>query len=181
MELAVFLLFAALTLGSATVVVLHRNPIYSVMSMVLTLVSLAVLFVLLGAPFIAALQVLLYTGAILVLFLFVIMLLNVQRESSAGWTNAGQVTGAALAALVFAGIVGWLSWGAYGGRAAPALSEEAVALRPLAELLFSVYLLPFEIIGLLLLVAVVAATVVARRPEPPLPGGEQVAAPEGEP
>jgi len=76
MELAVFAIFAFLALASAIVVVAHRNPVYSTMSLVVTLVSTAVLFVLLGSPFLAALQVLLYTGAILVLFLFVIMLLD---------------------------------------------------------------------------------------------------------
>ncbi|HEY8022432.1 MAG TPA: NADH-quinone oxidoreductase subunit J, partial [Thermoanaerobaculia bacterium] len=79
METAVFLVFAALAVGSAVVVVAHRNPIYSTMSLVLTLFSIAVLFVLLGAPFLAALQILIYAGAILVLFLFVVMLLNIQR------------------------------------------------------------------------------------------------------
>lgn len=165
MELAVFALFAFLALASAIVVVLHRNPVYSVMSMVVTLVALAALFVLLGAPFIAALQVLLYTGAILVLFLFVIMLLNVQRESASGWTNPGQVAGAAISSLVFAGVLGWLSWDAYAGRVLAPLTPESVALKRLSQLLFSDYLLPFEIIGLLLLAAVVAATVLARRPE----------------
>jgi NADH-quinone oxidoreductase subunit J len=69
METVIFLLFAALAVASSLVVVVHRNPVYSTMSLVVTLFSVAVLFVLLGAPFIAALQILIYTGAILVLFL----------------------------------------------------------------------------------------------------------------
>jgi len=81
MEIAVFALFAFLAVISAIVVVSHRNPVYAVMSLVITLISLAVLFVLLGAPFIAAIQVLVYAGAILVLFLFVIMLLNVEEDA----------------------------------------------------------------------------------------------------
>ncbi|MGH7858980.1 MAG: NADH-quinone oxidoreductase subunit J, partial [Candidatus Binatia bacterium] len=76
MELAAFAVFALLALGSALVVVFHRNPVYSTMALVVTLLATAALFVMLGSPFLAALQVLLYTGAILVLFLFVIMLLN---------------------------------------------------------------------------------------------------------
>jgi len=104
METAVFLLFAFLAVASSGVVVAHKNPVYSTMGLVLTLFSVAVLFVLLGAPFLAALQILIYAGAIVVLFLFVLML-------------------------------------------------------------FAEYLLPFEIVGLLLLVAVIAATVLARRPE----------------
>lgn len=175
MELAVFVVFALLAVGSAIVVVAHKNPVYSTMSMVLTLVSLAVLFVLLGAPFIGALQVLLYTGAILVLFLFVLMLLNVQRESSAGMTNPVQVGAAVLSGLVFLGVVATLSWRTSAGATPPALSPERVSVRALAHELFSVYLLPFEIIGLLLLVAVVAATVLARKPD----AGETT--PEGAP
>lgn len=80
MEAAVFWLFTLLAVGSALVVVTHRNPVYSTMSLVVTLFSTAVLFVLLGAPFLAALVVLIYAGAIVVLFLFVLMLLNVGRE-----------------------------------------------------------------------------------------------------
>src|SRR6185295_4036771 len=82
METAIFLLFALLALGSALVVVAHKNPVYSTMALVVTLFSVAVLFVLLGSPFIGVLQVLVYTGAIVVLFLFVIMLLNIGREES---------------------------------------------------------------------------------------------------
>ena len=77
MELLVFLIFAFLAVASALVVVAHKNPVYSTMALVVTLFSVAVLFVLLGAPFIGVLQVLIYTGAIVVLFLFVIMLLNI--------------------------------------------------------------------------------------------------------
>ena len=163
-ELVVFVLFAALALGSAIVVVAHRNPVYSTMSLVATLFSTAVLFVLLGAPFIAALQILLYTGAILVLFLFVIMLLNVQRERGAIGRSPVQSWGAAICGLVLVGMLASLTWAAYGDTHAGEIDAELVSLEALAAKLFDSYLLPFEIIGLLLLVAVVAATVVARRP-----------------
>ena len=163
MELAAFALFAIVALASAIVVVAHRNPVYSTMSLVVTLLATAGLFVLLGAPFLAVLQVLLYTGAIVVLFLFVIMLLNVGRERPAvGRSPQAWVAG--LGALVLFGALARLIWDAYGDAEAPRLTEEFVATRGLAELLFSTSLLPFEIIGLLLLVAVVAASWVARRP-----------------
>ena len=138
MELAIFAIFALTSLVSAILVVAHRNPVYSTMSLVLTLLSTAVLFVLLGSPLLAVLQILLYTGAILVLFLFVIMLF---------------------------GALARLFWEAHGATVTPDLTAEFVASKGLAELLFSTYLLPFEIIGLLLLVAVVAASWVARRAE----------------
>ena len=163
-DTVLFALFALLALGSAIVVVAHRNPVYSVMSLVLTLVSLAALFVLLGAPFIAALQVLIYTGAILVLFLFVLMLLNVQREGIATTGGAGQLWGTALAAAAFAGVLGMLVWRTYGALPPAPLPPALVSVRGLARALFTVYLLPFEVVGLLLLAAIVAATVLARRP-----------------
>lgn len=169
MELAIFLLFAALALGSAVVVVTHRNPVYSTMSLVVTLVSLAALFVLLGAPFIAALQVLIYTGAILVLFLFVLMLLNVGREEI-GPGRWGQKVAAGVGGLIFGGMVLVLVWRSYGRLALGPLSPELVSLDALAADLFGDYLLTFELVGLLLLVAVIAATVVARKAPAAEPG-----------
>ncbi len=162
MEVAVFAVFALLAVVSALLVVAHRNPVYSTMSLVVTLLALAVLFVLLGAPLLAALQVLVYTGAILVLFLFVLMLLNVGREteSDSGWI---QRLGALAAAGAFGLLLALLLWSRYRGFALPAIGRDEVALEPLARQLLTTYLLPFEIVGLLLLAAVVAATALARR------------------
>jgi NADH-quinone oxidoreductase subunit J len=147
------------------VVVGHRNPVYSTMALVVTLLATAALFVMLGSPFLAALQVLLYTGAILVLFLFVIMLLNIGRERPAGARTSPQTWVAGVGALVLFGVLARLFSEAHGADEARALTAEFTSSRGVAELLFSTYLLPFEIIGLLLLVAVVAASWVARRPE----------------
>ncbi|MFP3940300.1 MAG: NADH-quinone oxidoreductase subunit J [Thermoanaerobaculia bacterium] len=167
MELAVFCLFGFLALGSAVVVVLHRDPVKSTLSLVLTLFSTAVLFVLLGAPFIGVLQVLIYTGAIVVLFLFVVMLLNLQREARRSEPGGGlQKVLAGLGAVVFgaATVVG--VWRATAGASTERLSEGFVDLEGFAQDLFARYLLPFEIVGLLLLVAVIGAYIAARRPEP---------------
>jgi len=164
MELAVFLIFAFLALASAVVVVLHRNPVYSVMSLVVTLISLAVLFVLLGAPFIAALQVLVYTGAILVLFLFVLMLLNVEAEAPEAGSRRIRRWVAVISATTFSVLLGVFFWSRFASFQLAPLTREQVSVRALAAELFSTYLLPFEIIGLLLLAAVVAATMLARKP-----------------
>jgi NADH-quinone oxidoreductase subunit J len=163
MELAIFLIFAALSVVSAVVVVTHKNPVYATLSLVLTLFSVAVLFVLLGAPFLGVLQILVYAGAIVVLFLFVIMLLNIQREEHQASGNAVQRVVAIAAALAFFLMLAGLLRRAGSPELAP-LTENMVGLRPLARELFSAYLLPFEIVGLLLLVAVIGATVVAKRP-----------------
>lgn len=167
METAVFVIFALFAVASAILVVAHRNPVYSTMSLVATLFSVAVLFVLLGAPFLAALQLLIYAGAIVVLFLFVIMLLNIQREESPQAGQPGQRWAALLGAAVFCGMLGTLFWRTRADLAQGPLSEQLVSLHGLAAELFSEYLLPFEIVGLLLLVAVIGATVVARRPPAP--------------
>ena len=163
MELVVFALFAALAVVSALVVVTHRNPVFSTLSLVVTLVSLAVLFVLLGSPFLAAIQVLVYTGAILVLFLFVIMLLNIGREEPAAGTGRGQKVAAGMAGTLFGTLLLLLLWAAYGGTDVGPVTAALVDLKPLARELLSTYLLPFEMVGLLLLAAVIAATVLARR------------------
>jgi NADH-quinone oxidoreductase subunit J len=164
MEMAIFLLFAALSVGFAIVVVAHPHPVKSTMSMVVVLFCLAVLFVLLGAPFLAALQVLLYTGAILVLFLFVIMLLNVGRERTAVTPRLAQRWGALVASAFFAGFLGMLLWRNSEGVMPAPLSEDFRSVKRLAWELFTTWLLPFELVGLLLLVAVVAAYVLARTP-----------------
>jgi NADH:ubiquinone oxidoreductase subunit 6 (subunit J) len=143
MEIAIFLLFAATALVSAVVVIAHRNPVYATMSLVVTLVATAGLFLMLGSPFLAALQVLLYTGAILVLFLFVIMLLNVQRERAR--RRPGAVLGRGGLVLVGMLAAHWprTRHRRRGSARARVASWPWQALRQ--------YLLPFEIIGLLLL------------------------------
>jgi NADH-quinone oxidoreductase subunit J len=167
MEMVIFLIFAALALGSSLVVVAHKNPIYSTMSLVLTLFSVAVLFVMLGAPFVGVLQVLIYTGAIVVLFLFVIMLLNLQagqRRDGSGMAGQSLQMIVALGGAVLFGLLVALALGRTGLPPVQTLTADMVSLKLLSRQLFTEYLLPFEIVGLLLLVAVIGATVVARRP-----------------
>jgi NADH-quinone oxidoreductase subunit J len=167
METLIFALFALLAVGSSIVVVTHKSPIYSTLSLVLTLLSMAVLFVLLGAPFLGAVQVLVYAGAIVVLFLFVIMLLNVQKEETAHVDRGAQLWTAIVGVIAFLGMF-WLAfWRTglrIGGPAPQPLTPEFVDLKGVAAELFGPYLLPFEMVGLLLLVAVIGATVAARRP-----------------
>jgi NADH-quinone oxidoreductase subunit J len=164
METVIFLIFAVMAVASSLVVVVHKSPVYATMSLVLTLFSVAVLFVLLGAPFLGALQILVYAGAIVVLFLFVIMLLNLQKSEDS--RSGVQLAVAILGALIFVGMAGLVFWRTGAPDLKP-LTQDLVSLKNLATALFSDYLLPFEIVGLLLLVAVVGATVAARRaPEP---------------
>ena len=164
MEMLTFLVFAALALGSSIVVVAHKNPVYSTMSLVLTLFSVAVLFVMLGAPFVGVLQVLIYTGAIVVLFLFVIMLLNVGREDTQRSGLSLQLAAAAGGAVIFFLLLVAFAFRSADLPALPPLTAALVDIKALSRNLFTEYLLPFEIVGLLLLVATIGATVVARKP-----------------
>lgn len=164
MHPVIFGILAALLVLSALGVVLARSPIRSAMSLVVTLFLLAVTFLFLDAPLVAVLQIIVYAGAIMVLFLFVIMLLNLQHDPPVPRHNA--ILGLALggvSVLLFAGA--WLlRFGAAGAPGLPAAapegfgSTESIALR-----LFTQHLLAFEITGLLLLVAVVGAVVLAKR------------------
>jgi NADH-quinone oxidoreductase subunit J len=166
MELVIFALFALVALGAALLVVLHPDPVKSTLSLVVTLFATGVLFVLLGAPFIGTLQVLVYTGAIVVLFLFVVMLLNLQRESRTARSAGPQTIFALLGAVAFAAVAAVALWRDSGDAVTPPLTETFVDVREFAAELFARYLLTFEIVGVLLLVAVIAAYIIAKRPEP---------------
>ena len=159
-----FLVLAVVLVASALTVVLHPNPVKSAMALVVTLFVLAVVFVFLEAHMIAALQVIVYAGAIMVLFLFVIMLLNLrddaprQRAPGHAMLSLGAWLGGAVMAAELAWVFLHTSFGApvaapqgYGGAEGVARS------------LFTDFLLPFELTSLLLLVAVVGAVVLAQR------------------
>jgi NADH-quinone oxidoreductase subunit J len=167
-ELA-FLLLAAALLASALAVVLHPNPVKCAMALVVTLFLQAVVFVLLDAHMIAALQVIVYAGAIMVLFLFVIMLLNLQSDDPEGLRRPHHVVlrvGAWLGGGVLGAELVMLFLGQAFAPRAPAVDGYGTAL-PVARALFTDYLLPFELTGLLLLVAVIGPVILARRTEKP--------------
>ncbi len=159
-----FYLFSALTLLCGFLVVANpfsRNPVTSAMFLVLTIVSMAGLFVLLHAFFLAAVQVLVYAGAVIVLFLFVIMLLDLKEEQRRKFNVFGVASGvisvAAIAAIFIKAI---LETGPPTGAAAPALEG---ATQPLGRMLFTDYLLPFEILSVLLLVAMVGVILLSKK------------------
>ena len=162
--IVLFYAFGALALVSALAMVLQRNPTYSAFALVLVMCSLAVIFGLLGSPFIAALQVIVYAGAVMVLFLFVLMLLNVQREVPARSPGGSlRLVAAALAGLLVAE-VGSVLWRAGLGPAAAGYEASTAKMAPL---LFSYrYLYAFEATSVLILAALVGAVVLARRSAP---------------
>lgn len=164
-----FYVFAFLTLVCGFLVVLNpfsSNPVTSAMFLVLTIASLAGLFVLLHAFFLAAVQILVYAGAVMVLFLFVIMLLDLPAEEKRKIKKAGVILGLiSVGAILVIALQSLLP--ARNGGASPLSSETAPTLEggtlPLGRLLFSQYVLPFEIISLLLLVAMVGVILLSKK------------------
>ncbi len=160
MELIVFYAVAAIAVGSALVAVSHRNPIVNVLSLVVTFFCVAVCYALLGASFLAAAQILVYAGAILVLFLFVVMLLNAPEEQATAESRPVQrVAGFALAAAAAIGGVLLLAATPSALRGSPP-DGNAIAL---GRLFVGPYLFAFELISVLLLTALVGALVLVKR------------------
>ena len=155
---------AGLAILFACVMVVHRHPVKSVLALVVSFFALAVTFVLLSAPLIAAVQVIVYAGAILVLFLFVLMLLNVPAEvrQTPGRPIHHTLSAGAIVAFAAALLAALRSYGATAVPPSRAPSDPA-DLAPLARLLFSDHLLSFEALSILLLAALVGAFALARR------------------
>jgi NADH-quinone oxidoreductase subunit J len=157
-----FILFAGLAIGCALAVVAQRNPLYSAISLIGVFISLACLYVTFAAPFIAAVQVIVYAGAIMVLVVFVIMLLNVEQEER-GRTRLKFLvpTAVALAAILIAEVA-FILFSVQGVPQTAAASDIGVT-HSIGSQLFTRYLLPFEITSILLLMAIVGAMTLARR------------------
>lgn len=166
MEAVVFYLFAALGILAALGVVIARSAVRSALSLALVFLALAAMYVLLNAPFLAVAQIMIYAGAVLILFLFVIMVLNPRLDIVGGRTNAQTV-----AAIIFTVALGVLLSVTFAtGVLAPAtgiFTPDFVAaaghVQVIGALLFTDFLLPFEIASLLLLIAIVGAMTLARR------------------
>jgi NADH-quinone oxidoreductase subunit J len=163
LELAGFYVLAVLLIAASLSVILARSAVYSALALVAALFLMAVLFLGLSAPMVGVLQVLVYAGAIMVLFLFVIMLLNpgaVEKRSFLAWGLTSTV--AALLALELIAIM--LPYqreaGGFGGRP---VKEDFGSPESLGLSLFNDYVLPFEVASVLLLVAIVGAVVLAKR------------------
>ena len=170
MEAAVFVVCAVIVLGGALGVILSHNPVHAALSLVATLFAVAVLFIAQDAQFLAAVQVIVYAGAIVVLFVFVIMLLGVDAaDDLAVEPLAGQRPGAVVVGLVALGLslVVLLAAGStVTGQAATdaAVSADVPNITQIGRLLFTDWVFAFEATAILLTVAVVGAVVLARRP-----------------
>lgn len=163
MDVLLFTVFALIAVVGAVSLVLQRHPISSALSLVTVMVSLAVLFLLLGAEFIAAAQLVVYSGAIMVLFTFVIMLLNAGAEHKSTKAGLAQFLGLPLVGVLLV-LIGWVivdatadakavKFGAFTGGGPKQVGWE----------MFTRYLLPFEVTSILILIAIAGAVVLARK------------------
>src|SRR5262245_27791584 len=171
-EVITFYALAGLAVFASALVVGQRNPMYSVLFIIAAFAALAGLYIQLDAPFVAVAQIIIYAGAIMVLFLFVVMLLNAPQEDAAEWDRAPPLRrpgvarfGSFLAAL----LVIQLAWallraGDLGGFVAGRGDTEVItSVRELGRVLFTDYLFAFEATSILILVAMLGAVVLARR------------------
>ncbi|MFL6255654.1 MAG: NADH-quinone oxidoreductase subunit J [Pyrinomonadaceae bacterium] len=165
-----FVLFGAMALGCAVAMVAQRNPLYSAISLVGVFVSLASLYLTLQAPFIAAIQVIVYAGAIMVLVIFVIMLLNVEEEVRKPVRLHYLIPVGVLLAAVLVGEAAFMLQLGNTVTPAPALpaSADVGLTASIGTGMFTKYLLPFEVTSVLLLMALVGAITLARQGRTPL-------------
>jgi NADH-quinone oxidoreductase subunit J len=164
MLVLLFILFAALAIGCALAVVAQRNPLYSAISLIGVFISLACLYVMLAAPFIAAVQVIVYAGAIMVLVVFVIMLLNVEQEEHRRSRMKFLVPAAVVLAAILIAEATFIIYFVEKSPVKPTSSVSDIGLTSsIGGSLFTSYLLPFEITSILLLMAIVGAMTLARR------------------
>ena len=164
MDLILFLIFAAIALVCAINVVVQTHPISSAVSLIGVMGSLAILYLLLGAEFIAAAQVIVYAGAVMVLFVFVIMLLNAGKESSKGQSFTVQLLGVPVL-IALLGLLAFFARQHVAARGHGALRRipGRHSRRAVGKALFTTYLLPFEATSVLILIAIIGAVVLARK------------------
>ena len=164
MNLAFFFVFSAIAVICAISVVLQRHPISSALSLVGVMGSLAVLYLQLGGEFIAMAQIIVYAGAVMVLFIFVIMLLNAgaeQRTGKASWT--APILGVP-AMLIFVAFAAWFFQRGFSNAGTVKFGDfTGGSAMEIGKALFTTYLLPFEVTSVLILIAIVGAIVLARK------------------
>jgi NADH-quinone oxidoreductase subunit J len=163
-----FFLFALIAVAGAIMLIIAREPIHSALSLILVMVSLAALYLMLGAEFISAVQIIVYAGAIMVLFVFVIMLLNAGIEERTNYSQMAKYAGLPLAIFLLFALAHWMANSAIGAtvaNGAGAPNQAAVSTRELSSMLFKKYLFPFEATSILILIAILGALVLAKRPE----------------
>jgi len=162
MHLALFLIFAIFCLGGAINLLLQTHPINSALSLIVVMSSLAVLYLLLGAEFLAIAQIIVYAGAVMVLFTFVVMLLNVGEEEKTHGSKIAKAVGFPAVAVIL-GVIATIILQAQKQLGHVSLSDGITTTQELSRVLFHDLLLPFELTSVLILVAILGAVALARK------------------
>lgn len=162
MDQILFYLFSALALGSASYFVFAKNPLYSILSLIITFFTIAALYILLNAQFLGIIQIIVYAGAIMVLFLYVLMMLNLNKEDESKKNTINKFVGILTAGLLFIGMLG-----AYKGFKTGGIAQNVDAsvglTKNLGKLLFNEYVLPFELASILILAGIVGAVLIGKK------------------
>ena len=159
----IFLYFAVVIVLSAVLMITRRNPVHSVLFMLLLFFHIAGIFVLLNAEFLAAVQLIVYAGAILILYLFVVMLLNVDRESEAARANRFWPWMTAFGLIIAAEIALLVARGSFPAEAGRTLTSPGAGVNALGMELYTKYLVPFEVASVILLVGLIGAVMLAKK------------------
>jgi NADH-quinone oxidoreductase subunit J len=167
-DLIVFWVFAPISVGSAIAMLFQRNAIHAALFLIVNFFTLAVFYLVLGAPFLFAVQIIVYAGAIMVLFLFVIMLLGVDRDESLverlrGQRSLGIVLGLGFVAEVVVAIRAGVGFSSTGAANFEGIANRGGNAQALSSVLFRQFFFPFEATSVLLIVAAIAAMVLAQR------------------
>jgi NADH-quinone oxidoreductase subunit J len=171
MHLILFLIFAGFCLAGAINLLLQTHPINSALSLIVVMISLAVLYLLLGAEFLAAAQIIVYSGAVMVLFVFVVMLLNAGREERTLGSRAARAIGFPAVVAVVAVLATVIR--SIQGLGTAALQQGITPTKELSLVLFRDLLLPFEVTSVLILIALLGAVALARQEGSRLEGSER--------
>ncbi|SDF07376.1 NADH-quinone oxidoreductase subunit J family protein [Epilithonimonas hungarica] len=163
MDQVLFFLVAFLAISSAVYFVFARNPLYAILSLIVTMFSIAGMYILLNAQFLGIVQIIVYTGAIMVLFLYILMMLNLNKEDESKKANLPKFIGIISVCILFVGMLG-----AYRGLSGKTTVvdniDHSVGLtKNLGRLLFNEYVLPFELASILILAGIVGAVLIGKK------------------
>lgn len=162
MDQILFYLFSALALGSASYFVFAKNPLYAILSLIVTFFTIAALYILLNAQFLGIIQIIVYAGAIMVLFLYVLMMLNLNKEDESKKHNINKLVGIVAAGILFVGMLGAYK-GLKTGVATKDVDVSVGLTKNLGKLLFNEYVLPFELASILILAGIVGAVLIGKK------------------
>ena len=162
MEQIIFFIVAAIAVASAVSFVFAKNPMYAILSLIVTMFSIAALYIILNAQFLGIVQIIVYAGAIMVLFLYILMMLNLSKEDESKKQNLMKFIGVFSAGLLLIGILG-----AYRGFTFQPVEVDVSAdiglTKNLGRLLFNEYVLPFELASILILAGIVSAVLIGKK------------------